>query len=167
MINTNKQKLNKHENLTLYFAMVSLIFAVFVAITFAPLNVDAECVHSGLGQAKHRELLDKRIGVLHSELRLSSEQEVAWTGFIEKSKSNEQVKIPNRYELSKLTTPERLERMLSVIKARQQNMEARAQSVKSFYSILTVEQQRIFDASFHAYGISMKNSDRSPLLVIA
>lgn len=167
MRNIMKQKLNQHRNLPLYLAMVSVIIAVFVAITLAPLPAYAEFVHGDFGQARHRELLDKRMKVLHDELKLSSAQESAWNVFIETSKPNEQPPLLDRSELSKLTTPERLDRMLSMMKLRQQKMESHAQSVKNFYSILTAEQQKVFDASFHACRVSMKNTKRSPLMVTA
>ena len=167
MINRIKKKLHQHENLTLYIAMISVIIATFVVIAFAPLPANAEYSHKSWTKTKHSEFFDKHMATLHDELKLSDAQEKAWTIFIDESKSTDQAPIPSRSELSKLTTPERLDRMLSIMKVRQQNMVSHAQSVKGFYRILTAEQQRVFDASYHAFRTSMKNANHSPLPVTA
>lgn len=160
-----KIKLNKRGNLALYLAMITVVIATFIAIAIAPLPANAECSHESWSKTKHSEFFGKRMATLHEELKLSEVQEKAWTIFIEKSKQNEQHPMLNQAEILKLTTPERLDQMLSMMKIRQQNMEAHAQTVRNFYSILTSEQQKVFDASFHAYRVSMKNTKHLPLFV--
>ena len=51
-------------------------------------------------------------------------------------------------ELSKLTTPERLDHMLARTKEREEQTEKRVQATKEFYSQLTPTQQKTFDTSF-------------------
>lgn len=130
------------------YGVVLMALALFAFVLAKPMLAHAECEHGDWSHAQHREFFDHRKKALHDELKLAPSQEAAWNEFIDKSKPGEQRPKFDRSELSSLPTPERLDRMLSMMQMRQQKMESHVQAVKSFYAQLTAEQQKIFDASF-------------------
>lgn len=97
--------------------------------------------------AKFAERMEKRRAELHDKLKLTPAQEPAWNTFVAKTKFTPPPK-PNRAELAKLTTPERLDRMVAAMKARETRMEEHVAATKDFYSVLTPEQKKIFDQQF-------------------
>ena len=134
-------KFEKYGVLIMALALISTIIAL-------PILAHAECDREDWGKARHSESLDKRKQALHDELKLSDAQEAAWHDYLEKSKPSGQHPEFDKSELSSLPTPERLDRMLLIMKARQEYMESHVQAVKSFYAQLTPEQQKIFDDSY-------------------
>ena len=105
--------------------------------------------------AQSAERVAKRQAALHDKLSLSPTQEAAWKTFIEKL----QATAPSRPEGAStvtMTAPERADRMTAFLQAAQQRAAARAQAVKEFYSVLSPEQQKIFDGQFkgrrHHFG---------------
>jgi hypothetical protein len=95
--------------------------------------------------ARHME---KRLARLHGALKLSPAQEPAWKSFVDKSKPQPMAARPDFEALSKLPTPERLDRMQALSKERQERMAARAAAVKAFYAQLNSAQQKLFDEAF-------------------
>jgi Spy/CpxP family protein refolding chaperone len=65
-------------------------------------------------------------------------------------------KRPDRAEMDKLSTPERIDKMSSLHKehmaAMDAAMEKRGQATKTFYATLSPEQQKVFDAEFAKMG---------------
>lgn len=133
------------------YGIVIMALALFAIIIIRPILAHAECEHGDWGKAKHSEFFDNRMKALHEDLKLSDSQQSAWDDFSQQLKPNEQAPKPDRSELSKLPTPERLDRMLSRMKERQQKMESHVQAIKSFYTQLSPEQQKIFDESFRPH----------------
>ncbi len=129
--------------------MALAMLAIIVAL---PIPAHAECGHGHWDKARQAEVFDQRMKTLHDVLKLSDSQEGAWHDFIGNLKPGERPLRMERSELSKLPTPERLDRMLSMMKERLQNMESHTQAVKSFYAQLTAQQQKIFDEKFRPYG---------------
>lgn len=82
---------------------------------------------------------------LHDALKLSADQEPAWKKFTESMQRPARPERGNRDEWAKLTTPERAEKMLDLAKQRQERMAEHVSALKSFYSILTPEQRKVFD----------------------
>ena len=162
-----KKKFEKLGVLPLLMAMITLVIATFAVIILAPVPAYAESVHKEWGKTKQNTVFDKRIKELHDKLKLSSAQEPAWNEFVEKSKPEEDLSKFDNSKLPNLPAPELLDRMLSLIKAKQQDMESRAEVVKSFYNALTAQQQTIFDESFHSYLVSVKNNKHLPSYVTA
>ena len=80
-------------------------------------------------------------------------QESAWTAFTDASKlpAGMAVARPDPAELAKLSTPERLDKMKALRAQRMSEMTAamdkHAEAVKTFYAVLTPEQQKVFDAN--------------------
>lgn len=99
-----------------------------------------------------RDFFAERIGQrkvkLYNELKLKPEQEAAWNTFIEKMKPTLPKERPDGAEFRKLPAPERLDKMLEMMKARESQMENRLAAVKDFYATLTPEQQKVFDDEF-------------------
>ncbi len=100
---------------------------------------------SGDSQGKMAAFIEKRQAELHKQLNLSTEQEPAWKTFTEKMQAALPQDRPNREEMRKLSTPERMDKMLALMKAHEQQMETRAAAIKELYAVLTPEQRKQFD----------------------
>lgn len=94
---------------------------------------------------KMAEFREKRQAALHDKLNLSTEQETAWKTYIEKMQAALPQNRPDREEMRKLSTPERMDRMLAMMKEGEKHMEARVAAIKEFYAVLTPEQRKLFD----------------------
>lgn len=105
----------------------------------------------GMDHAKMHEKMkvgmEKHQAQLHAKLKLSEAQEPAWKTFIAASTPTGMPTPPERKEMDKLTTPERMEKMLERSKEHQSKMQERLAALKTFYAVLTPEQQKIFDDS--------------------
>ena len=120
----------------------------------------------GEGQGKHRmermAKMEKRHAAHQAELKaalkLAPAQEAGWNAFVARTaheprmggKAGEQ-----REDWSKLTTPERLDKMQARHAERSEQMTKRIDATKSFYATLTPEQQKTFD------GQSMRGFQRA------
>lgn len=102
-------------------------------------------VHAGM-EARRAEHLSG----LKEKLKLKPEQEAAWSTFAAASQPGMRPMGGDRQtmrgELEKLSTPQRLDKMLAISEVRRAKMAERAQTVKAFYAQLTPEQQGVFDA---------------------
>lgn len=127
------------------------VLALLTTIITQPLIAQAECDHGHWDQEKHSENFEKRMNSLHDELALSKSQQGAWQDFAVAIKPTMHEVKHDRSKFSQLTTPERLDRMLNMMKLRQEKMASHVQSIKSFYSILNSEQQKIFDQKFNQH----------------
>lgn len=111
-------------------------------------------------QARMQERMTERMGRrttdLKAKLKLTAAQEGAWSSYVAAMKPPATTKWPTRAELDKLTTPERLDKMRELRKAREAEMDQRAEATKAFYASLTPEQKKIFDANS---GRSMRYFD--------
>lgn len=85
---------------------------------------------------------------LKEKLKLEPGQEAAWNAFASASQPGMRQgdRQAMRAEFDKLSTPQRLDRMLAMSEARRARMAERAQAIKAFYAQLTPEQQGVFDA---------------------
>lgn len=106
------------------------------------------CGPMGGGSGRFAERIEKHQAALHDKLKLNAEQETAWKKFTEKMKPAESRKRPDPSELSALHAPERMERMLAMMKEHESRMAERVAAVKEFYAVLTPEQQKLFDDQF-------------------
>jgi protein CpxP len=86
---------------------------------------------------------------LHEMLKLTPDQEGAWQTFNTAMQPPRDMAQQEQVDWSKLTTPQRADKMLAMVKARAQQMEANVSALKTFYAKLTPEQQKTFD-DFHA-----------------
>jgi protein CpxP len=90
----------------------------------------------------------KRQAELHDKLKLTPAQEPAWNAFVERMKPGARPARPDRAEMEKLTAPERMERMLGMMREAEKRMADRLAAVKEFYPVLTPEQQKVFNDQF-------------------
>lgn len=95
--------------------------------------------------AKFKEHMAKRQAELHDKLKLTPAQEPAWKTFAASMTPPERGKRPDRAEWDKLTAPERMEKMLANMKEHEAKMAARLAAMKTFYAVLTPEQQKVFN----------------------
>lgn len=130
--------------------LIPLTLTTLVAISSVAYSHEnhGDCKQGHWDKAKQAEFFQKRQKELHDKLALTVTQEPAWNNFVEKTKPTEMHKKEEWAELSKLTTPERLDHMLARTKEREERVEKRIQATKEFYSQLTLTQQKTFDTLF-------------------
>jgi periplasmic protein CpxP/Spy len=113
-------------------------------------NTGCEARHGQKVHAKAGEYRAKHLAALKEKLKLKPEQEAAWNAFASASqpavRHATMDRKPMQGEFQKLSTPQRLDKMLAMAELRHANMVERAAAVKAFYSQLTPEQQAVFDA---------------------
>lgn len=127
-------------------AVIVGVFTLGAATSFAYAH-DGHCGHDGKADraARHAQHQTE----LHDQLKLTAEQEQAWTVFTEKMKPETKPVKPDWEEIAKLPTPARMQKMLTMMQAREQAMARRIAVVQDFYAKLTPEQQKVFDAQSH------------------
>lgn len=97
-----------------------------------------------------KQRISQRHAALHDRLKLDERQEAAWQAYTAATMKNMTPPSWNYAEMSKLTAPERMEKMLQRMKEHEQQMSAQLEATKTFYATLTPEQQKIFDAEWGA-----------------
>jgi len=111
------------------------------------MHQDHEKIHKRMGQQ-----WEKRQAELKAKLHLASSQEDAWNSFTQSMKPPAKPvwEILDREELSKLTTPERINKMTAIHEANfatiERDMKQRHEATRLFYSKLNADQQKVFDA---------------------
>ena len=99
-----------------------------------------------------RERMAKRQAALHDKLKLNANQETAWQSYISRMKPADRPQRSDRAEMEKLSAPERREKMLGMMKQREQRMTERLAATKEFYAVLSPDQQKIFNDEFKMHG---------------
>lgn len=97
-------------------------------------------------RAKRAERMAKRLGILKAQLKISPAQEGAWTTWTTALQPAARMQRPDRAELMRLSTPERIDRMRALRAARNAEMDKRLDATKAFYASLNSEQKAVFDA---------------------
>lgn len=112
--------------------------------------------HERMGKmdpARMQAWMDKRNAELKARLKLTPAQEGGWTTYTAAMKpaASMMVERPDRTELDKLPTPERIDKMKALRTQRMHDMSAAMdkhdEATKAFYATLTSEQKKVFDAS--------------------
>lgn len=104
-------------------------------------------------QKRMAERMEQHQKALHDALKLSGDQEAAWNAYVARMKPGSgMAERPKADELSKLTAPERMERMTEMAKLHLKAMEDRTAATKSFYSGLSAEQKKSFDEHHARHG---------------
>jgi periplasmic protein CpxP/Spy len=112
--------------------------------------------HGRMDPAHMEQMVNKHLAELKAKLKLNANQESAWSAFANAMKpaDKQMAKMPDRAELDKLHTPERIDKMRALHKQHMAEMEAsmdkRDAAIKTFYAVLTSDQKAIFDAE-HAH----------------
>lgn len=103
--------------------------------------------------AKMQAHMAKRMEQLKAKLKLTADQEGAWTTFTSAMQPKGQpAERPNWKEIQGMTTPERIDKMRAMRAVHQAEMDKRADAVKAFYAALTPEQKKTFDAQHLRQG---------------
>ncbi len=104
------------------------------------------------------KMMAKRTDDLKAKLKLTPAQEGAWTAFTAamKPSHDKMGKHPDRAEMDKLSTPERIEKMRALRTQRMTEMNAamnkRDEATTTFYATLSAEQKKTFDAEHARMG---------------
>ncbi|MBI3283771.1 MAG: Spy/CpxP family protein refolding chaperone [Burkholderiales bacterium] len=126
----------------------------------APAGPQAEPMHASADPAKRAEKMQQRMArhqaALHDKLKLTAAQEPAWKTFTEALTLGAMPVMPDRKETDKLSTPERMEQALARMQEHQAKMQAHLSALKTFYAVLTLEQQKIFDDSHRRMARHMR-----------
>jgi hypothetical protein len=112
-------------------------------------------------QARRAEHRAKRLQELKVFLQLQGNQEAAWSSFyavMQKPMVKTERLKPE--ELEKLSTPERIEKIMAVKAERDSQVNQRMTAVKTFYASLNAQQQKVFDthalAAIQRFGMSQQ-----------
>ena len=103
-------------------------------------------------------MMAKRMGDLKAKLKITGEQEGAWTTFTTAMKPPAAMgqKRPDRAEMDKLTTPERIDKMHALRAEHTATMNAamdkHEEATKTFYAALNADQKKVFDAEHARMG---------------
>ena len=91
------------------------------------------------------ELNARRQAVLHDKLKLTGSQEAAWKTYIAAATPPAPPARPERGAWEKMSAPERMEKMMSMMKEREGHMTTHLAAMKTFYATLSPLQQQIFN----------------------
>lgn len=96
-----------------------------------------------------QKTMAERQAQLKSELKLTAEQEPAWNAFVARTQPPARMAHQGpREDWSKLTTPERLDKMQAMKTERDARMSQHTEAIKSFYAALNADQKKVFDEKF-------------------
>jgi len=139
--------------LALSVFVASASIAAMVPVQAQPMMSEMDMHHDeGRLHERMTKHWEQRQAELKTKLHLASAQEPAWSSFVQGTKvPAKALAQPLDHEaLAKLTTPERLEKMNAVHEANlatmQTHIKQRTEATRVFYSQLSVEQQKVFDA---------------------
>jgi hypothetical protein len=107
--------------------------------------------HGRMDPARMQERMAKRLGTLKQKLQITPGQEGAWTTYTAALKPT-QFNRPERGEMEKLTTPERIDSMRAMRAQHIAEMDKRADATKAFYAALSPDQRKVFDAESSRFG---------------
>jgi protein CpxP len=109
--------------------------------------------------AKMQAWMAKRQAELKAKLKITPAQEGAWTTFtasMQPPAPIARLTPEQRAEFDKLSTPDRIDKMRALRTQRMADMSAamdkRGEATKTFYAVLTPEQQKTFDAEHKKFG---------------
>jgi hypothetical protein len=114
-------------------------------------------MHQG-DSAKMTERAQRHLSTLKNKLHITASQEGAWTTFAAAMQPPTQPTAawPNRTELDKLTTPERIDKMKQLRMQHHETMLVqmgqRDEAVKALYSTLNADQKKVLDAEHSRMG---------------
>ena len=102
--------------------------------------------HMAQKQSRRAENRAKRLQELKVFLQLQDNQEADWSTFSAALQSPmARPPLMNPAEMEKLTTPERIDKMMAMKAAREAQINSRMNATKTFYASLNPQQQKVFD----------------------
>ena len=108
--------------------------------------------------AKMQAMIAKHQAELKAKLKITPAQEGAWTSYTAAMQppAHARPTPEQRAEFDKLTTPQRIDKMKEMRTQRMAEMNAamdkRGEATKTFYAVLSPEQQKTFDAEHKKHG---------------
>lgn len=102
-------------------------------------------MHQEHDGANYKERIAKRQAILHDKLKLTGNQEAAWKTYIAAATPPAPPARPERGAWEKMTAPERMEKMMTMMKEREGHMTTHLAAMKTFYASLSPLQQQIFN----------------------
>lgn len=87
----------------------------------------------------------QRMNRLKEALRITPQQEGAWTAWTNSMRPAQRPQRPDIGEIARMTTPERIDRMKQVRAQRIAEQDRRGEATKAFYNALNADQKRVFD----------------------
>lgn len=139
---------------TLKTSLLALGSALLLTTSFssfaAPGVGGDACPMAGHGAfAERMQMMHERMQArLHDQLKLTPEQEPAWQAFIKDGPPHLAMMAGKGEDLTKLSAPERAEKMLARMKEAEAAMAKHTEALKTFYATLNAEQKKTFD-NFH------------------
>ena len=103
------------------------------------------CMHHERQGGDFKERIARRQAALHDKLKLTGNQEAAWKTYIAAATPPAPPARPDRAQWEKMSAPERMEKMMTMMKEREGPMAAHLAAMKTFYATLSPLQQQIFN----------------------
>ena len=97
-------------------------------------------------QERHQARMAQRANAFKAQLKLTPEQEPAWTAFMAAMQPAQRTARLDPADMEKRTTPERIDRMRALRAQQAAEADRRGEATKTFYAALTPEQQKTFDS---------------------
>jgi hypothetical protein len=107
--------------------------------------------HQKLTPEQRAAFRAQRIAKLHDELKITPAQESAWKTFVA-SMQPEARQQHDRAAWANLSAPERMAKMIERQKQRTAALEQRHGALNTFYSVLSADQKKTFDAKVAHFG---------------
>ena len=151
------------KHLTVAALLASLAIAAVAQTPPAPATGTAPSArdhHGRFGLGRMQERIARRMAELKQKLQITPAQEGAWNTYTAALKPTTTAPRPQRGELEKLTTPERIDRMRALHAARAAQMDKRFDATKAFYEALSAEQKKVFDAASASRGFGRHHGGR-------
>jgi periplasmic protein CpxP/Spy len=132
--------------------------------------MDHDGGHMGrMDPAKMEQMVAKHMADLKTKLKITPAQEGNWTTFTAAMKPAGAMNAnrPDRAEMDKLTTPERIDKMQALHTQRMADTNAemtkRNDATKTFYAALTAEQRKVFDSEHAKMGSKHSEGKRGEM----
>ncbi len=116
-----------------------------LAQSAAPAGAQMQHEHGRPSPEKMAEHAARREAALHDALKLTPQQESAWTTYIAKMHAGQPMQRPNHEQMEKMPAPERMEKMLAMMRDRERRLSDRLEATKPLYAVLTPTQRTVFD----------------------
>ena len=97
-------------------------------------------------QERHQARMAQRANAFKAQLKLTPEQEPAWTAFMAAMQPAQRTARLDPADMEKRTTPERIDRMRALRAQQAAEADRRGEATKTVYAALTPEQQKTFDS---------------------
>jgi len=97
---------------------------------------------------------------LHDALKLTETQEAAWKTFTAQMAHGRHLYCGKK--AAGKTAPERMEAMLVMMRRHLRAIKKRTDAVKTFYAVLTPDQQKTFDSNFMPHGMGHHRRGTQP-----